>query len=142
MLQSALRKLVRAGYLKASELSDNLQFQLWAREPDKVRDEARFCLDFELPIVDRDDPSVSGRIVDLATRGVGVVGIPCQVHDRKRFEVFHEEFFQIDRFSFEAECRWTKKKRGAGEILSGYRITRIRNRDLEELHKLIHLLTL
>jgi hypothetical protein len=142
MLQSALKKLVHAKKLSPSELSGDLSYQYRAESPEKVRGEARFCLDFDLPIFEKGYHEIRGRIVDISERGVGVVGPSARVGEIRHFVVHHEDFFEIEPFSFEAECRWTKGEQDRLESLSGYRIIRISDKDLDELRKLIRLLGL
>lgn len=142
MLQQTLRKLVDAKWLRPSDLRGDLYYQYCAEVPEHVREQVRFCLDFELEMYEKDRPEIRGRIIDIAEGGVGVIGMPAKVREIRTFVIYHEDFFEIDAFSFEAECRWVKGDRNGPEYVSGHRITAISEKDLEELRKLIHLLTM
>lgn len=109
--------------------------------PASLREVERCYLDFELPIVDTGPPEVDGIVRDLTEKGAGIAGIPSQPGDVKTFLVLHDEFVLIEPFMFEARCRWVNRNEPDNDILAGFQITHISEKDLKELRKLIHLVS-
>jgi hypothetical protein len=142
MLRNALKKLIQANKLYASELSNELCGYLRSVPPERMREQARLCLDFELHLSLKGFTESCGTILDISEKGLGVKGYAAKVSDVVWFEISHEDFIEIAPFSFEAECRWTKTEADPRDSLSGFRITDISDKDAEELRKLIQLLTL
>lgn len=106
-----------------------------------VRESERCYLDFELPIVDTGPPEIDGIVRDLSEKGVGIAGVPAQLGDVKTFLVFHDELVLVEPFMFEARCRWVARKEPRNEVVTGFQITHISEKDREELRKLIRLVT-
>ena len=96
----------------------------------------------QLPIYDVDDPTVEGRVQDLSEKGVQVSGILTEVDQRKTFFIQANEFAAGNRFSFEAECRWVRPSSDDDSCVSGFEITGISDKDLEELRAAIEFLAL
>ncbi len=96
----------------------------------------------QLPIYDVDDPTVEGRVQDLSEKGVQVSGILTEVDQRKTFFIQANEFAAVNPFSFEAECRWVQPSSDDDLCVSGFEITWISDKDLEELRSAIELLAL
>lgn len=142
MLRNALKKLIQANKLYASELSNELCGYLRSVPPERMREQARLCLDFELHLSLKGFTESCGTILDISEKGLGVKGYSTRVSDVVSFQISHEDFIEIAPFSFEAECRWTKTEDDPRDSLSGFRITAISDKDAEELRKLIQLLTL
>jgi hypothetical protein len=96
----------------------------------------------QLPIYDVDDPTVEGLVQDLSEKGVQVSGILTEVDQRKTFFIQANEFAAVNPFSFEAECRWVRTSSGDDQCVSGFEITWISDKDLEELRSAIELLAI
>jgi len=104
------------------------------------REQERYFIDFELPIVEIGPPEIDGKVRDITEKGVGTIGIPSKVDEVKRFLVLHDEFVLIEPFMFEAQCRWARIA-ADGEHFAGYQIIGIAEKDLRDLRQLIHLVT-
>lgn len=76
------------------------------------------------------DPDKRGIVRDISDKGVGTVGLETEVDATDTFTVVEHEFAL---FSFEAKCRWARKPAGNGEFLAGLEITRISEKDRQEL---------
>ena len=133
--------LRQQGAITSQELRSYRSSPLDTHEPNNLRLAKRCYLDFELPIVDTGPPERDGIVRDITEKGVGIIGIPAQVGDVKTFLVLHDEFVLLEPFMFEAKCRWATMKEPRGEHFSGFQITRISDKDLAEMRKLIHLVT-
>ena len=140
-LQKAVEVLLEHKSISPDQLRHDLEEKTHETLPAALREVERCYLDFELPIVDTGPPEVDGTVRDLTEKGAGVVGIPAQPGDVKTFLVLHDEFVLIEPFMFEARCRWVNKKEPDEEIVAGFQITHIAEKDLNELRKLIHLVS-
>ncbi len=141
-LQKTLRKLVQTKRIAIEDFSEDLKFYYHAEDPEKVRNDKRLYLDFELPVFKKGSPDFWGVIVDISEGGIGVKGQAPQVNHRMSLEIHHEDFFEIEAVSFEAECQWSLEQEDPTENRSGFRIIGISDKDRVELRKLIRLLTL
>jgi uncharacterized protein (DUF433 family) len=133
--------LVRNKALSYDDISDDLAELSASTGPRDQREAERCYLDFELPIVDMGPPEIDGTVRDLTEKGIGLVGIPSSVGENKTFFVLPEEFAFIESFMFEAVCRWVARNEPGGEFVSGFQITKIADKDLAELRKLIQAVT-
>jgi hypothetical protein len=141
-LQVALDKLLQAKVLLASELPGELSLRRSADSPEEVRTMGRSYLDFDLPIIEKGPVEIEGRVRDITEKGLGVIGIPGQVGEVKTFLIRHDNFVLINPFLFQAECRWIKEGDPQGKSLAGFLVTEILPEDLEELRKLVRIVTL
>ncbi len=78
-----------------------------------------------------------GNIGDLSETGLSVEGTEAKVNEIRTFLVLADEFEGIDSFEFEAVCRWVKNEDHGGHSDAGFEITRISEKDLAELRKVI-----
>ena len=108
----------------------------------ELREEERYALDFDIPSYNTAFPETHGRVRDVSENGIGLFGVKAKEGDLTNIVVLGDTFGFVGPFEFEAECRWTKTDGASGEFLSGFLITDITDWDLEELKKLIRLLTL
>ena len=141
-LVSAYRKLVDAGILQPEEVPTGLERDDEVEVVEDLREEARCYLDFELPVIDVGSSEVEGRVRDITVKGLGVIGIPAEVNERKTFMVYHERFALIRPFLIEATCRWAKKEEQNGRYIAGFEITNTTEKDLEQLRKLVRIISL
>jgi len=140
-LVSAYRKLVDAGILEPEEAPENLERDE-VEVVEELRQEARCYLDFELPVIDVGSSDVQGRIRDITVGGLGVIGVPAEVDEVKTFMVYHEKFALIKPFLIEARCRWAKREGQNGHCVAGFEITNMSEKDLEQLRKLVKIISL
>lgn len=108
----------------------------------ELRELERYRLDFDIPVYRSGVPDIHGRVRDVNERGVGIAGIRAREGERSRLVVLGDSYGFVGTFEFEAECRWSGMDNATGERTSGFLITDISEWDMEELRKLIRLLTL
>ncbi|MCA1961304.1 MAG: hypothetical protein LDL33_10975 [Desulfomonile sp.] len=133
-LQMAFEQLINMKLLKDHELYGR---SVSTRESLGL---PRHYLVVKVPI--RDVKSgVVGTIRDITEKNMGILGIGGTLGEIKTFEIVPEGFDQVHSFLFNAKCRWTKRDEH-GDYLSGYEITSISEEGLEQLRKLIGLVTL
>lgn len=99
---------------------------------------------FPIPIYDANNSKISGMLRDLNERGVGITGIETSVGENRKFVILGDEFVAVefDRFTFDAVCRWVRIENDEGPYVSGFEITAIEDKDMQELKKLIMSLSL
>jgi hypothetical protein len=61
---------------------------------------------------------------------------------RKTLVVMGDEFGEFSSFEFEGYCRWGFTDAEDGTSLTGFAISKISEKDMEELRKLVRLVTL
>ncbi len=91
-------------------------------------------------IYERKDLQNKGRVNDITEKGLGVVGLKVVVGEIKSFVIVADEFVDLDPFSFDAVCRWVNLEE-SGEYASGFEVLKMTDRALQDLRKLIALLT-
>lgn len=107
-----------------------------------LREEERYALDFDIPAYNTAFPERHGRVRDVSEKGVGLVGVKAAEGDLTHIVVLGDTFGFVGPFEFGAECRWSRTDSLSSEPIAGFLITEIADWDMEELRKLIHLLTL
>lgn len=140
-LRKAQKKLVETGFLQMQEVPEDLSSDMVGVFEDLRRFE-RHYLDFDLPIIDANDPEHEGKVRDITETGVGVVGIPSKVDETKTFLIMHKRFFLIKPFLFEATCKWVRRSESAGDLVAGFRITNTPEDDKQQLKKLVRIVRL
>ncbi len=140
-LESAYRKLVEVGILKPDEIPQSLDREK-DEAVDELREEVRCFLDFELPVIDVGAVDTQGRVRDITVKGLGVIGIPAEVNELKTLMVYHEKFALIKPFLIEATCRWVKRESENGHYIAGFEITNTSEKDLQQLRKLVKIISL
>lgn len=141
-LKKVLQQLSDTKMIHVSELPVELLSFFREAIPSDTRREERHCLDFELPVWESLYPEIKGRVLDITERGIGILGLPTAIDEEKELVIYSEEFLEIEPFALHAQCRWVKRAEGSGEYVSGFQVSKIHEHDLEELRKLIQLLTL
>lgn len=141
-LQTILKKLVGAGTVDMDELGLELYLRLEAAAPDNIRQVERVYLDFDVTVFDKARPCSPGLLRDVSEKGVGLKGIPARIGEIKTLMIVGDALGQLTSFEFEAKCRWTTADEEHGELLSGFEITLIQPRALNQLKKLVKLATL
>ena len=92
-------------------------------------------------IHERINPKVIGRIRDLSEVGVGVRGLEAMVGELKNLVVVPDEFLEIEPFSFEAKCRWSRVGDQGKTCNAGFEITDISESSFIQLQELLQLMT-
>jgi hypothetical protein len=140
-LQRVFNKLVDSGSAMAADLSGRSMSCDDSVTLQNVRGSVRALPILSIDIHERDNPQIIGRIRDLSEVGVGVRGIEAQVGELKILVVVPDEFLEVEPFSFEAKCRWSRMG-GRGKICNaGFEITDISADNYIQLLELLQLMT-
>jgi hypothetical protein len=107
----------------------------------KIRQLPRHYTVIPVAIYDVSNPEVKGQVRDITRKGVGVERIASRMYEIKTLVISVDDYDGISPFGFQAECRWTELDHRSGEYLAGFEITKISDRSLQELLKLIRELT-
>lgn len=91
---------------------------------------------YRVPILEQCDLDSRGHVFNITDRGVGIEGIEAEVAENKSLIIIANEFEDIDPIVFRAECKWAENETG-GLTRSGFEITEISERNLNELRKLL-----
>jgi len=112
--------------------------------PDYIatRELVRHEVDFDLPVYEASRPDMHGMVQDVSEEGLGLAGIQANVGDVKTLVVMGDEFGEFSSFEFQGYCRWGFTDAEDGTSLTGFAISKISKSDLEELRKLVRLVTL
>jgi uncharacterized protein (DUF433 family) len=140
-LQKVLQQLVDTKMVNVSELPRELLSFFRTEAPADIRREQRHCIDFDLPVWEAQYPHIKGQVLDITERGIGILGLPAAISEVKALVIYSDEFLEIEPFTMVAVCRWVKRAEDTGEYVSGFQVSKIHEEDLEELRKLIGLLT-
>lgn len=141
-LHLVFKKLLDLKAIDADSLFGIASSRLESVDRRDLREEERYALDFDIPAYNTACPEIHGRIRDVSENGVGLVGVQAAEGDRTHIVILGDTFGFVGPFELEAECRWVKMDDASGEYLAGFLITDVADWDLEELKKLIRLLTL
>jgi uncharacterized protein (DUF433 family) len=101
----------------------------------------RHHVDFELPVYEASKPDVLGIVRDVSEEGVGLAGIEATAGDVKRLVILGDEFGEFSSFEFEGYCRWAFEDEDRGTCVTGFGITKIADKDMKELKKLVRVIT-
>ena len=84
---------------------------------------------------------MEGWITDITEEGLQLTGMPAEVGQSRSLLIRADEFHDIFPFAFDAKCKWVHTD-DVNETLVGFEIVDISETGLEELRKLIQLLTI
>ncbi len=129
--------LISSGTITWQEIYDKSCSTYEDLAPDKPRGAKRYPVSFDCNIYEAGNQGVLGKVRDISYKGVGVLGIQAKVGDTKTLVVPGDEFGEFAAFTFDAECRWTKKD-PAGEFVAGFQISYISIGNLKEFQLLLH----
>ena len=107
----------------------------------KIRQLPRHYTVMPVTIHDVSNPEVKGLVQDITGKGVGVERIASRIYEIKTLVISVDDYDGIVPFGFQAQCRWAELDHKSGEYLAGFEITKISDRSLQELLKLIRELT-
>ncbi len=140
-LKSIFQKLMDAGSLRENELEERIPSDRLKTYGEKPRDLHRNYVFVKLPIYELENLLHEGEVVDITEGGIQVLGIESKVGEKKGFLIQADYFADVFPFSFEAECKWAAQEKD-GRWRAGYKILSITDQGLEELRKLIRMLSL
>jgi uncharacterized protein (DUF433 family) len=140
-LQALVTLFVDAGVVSRDDLYGEMRLEDDTVVPDEIRAFERYYLDFETPVYEASHPEIYGKVLDITEFGVGLIGIEAVIDETKHLVILGDPFGEAAPFEFEAKCRWVNRQED-GSCVAGFQITKIAERDMEELRKLIHLVTI
>ncbi len=105
-----------------------------------TREFVRHEVDFEIRVYETSRPEVDGLVRDISEEGVGVVGIDANLGDVKTLVILGDEFGEFSSFEFEGYCRWCFADEAQGTSVTGFAISKISEKDMQELRKLVRLI--
>ncbi len=136
-LRRTLQELIATGVLKKDRVYRRPIFCDYAMDRHEDRQFPRHYLTRPLPIHEADNPQNRGWLTDITEVGLGARGIEVETGQTKTLTVFPEDFRETQLISMVASCVWAGKGHPKKQPVSGFRITEISDRDLEEIRKLI-----
>ena len=137
-LQSVFQKLIEAGVVTETELEDRVPFSQLTADLSKVRDLPRNYTVFRVPIYDAMHDRLLGRVVDVTEKGLKVIGQKVEAGTKMHLIVQCPDLLDFVPIEFEAICRWSKSEE-EGSFAGGFEITKIEERHLSELRKMIEM---
>jgi hypothetical protein len=141
-LESAFLKLVSGGLLSVREIYGDRSAGEDTVIIDDTRSLPRFYLTVTIPIYEASEPNVVGRVDNVSERGLGVSGIQARIGETKSFVVPTAKLLKgIENIWFEARCIWVEPNRDTQLFASGYQITKILPDAMNNLRKLIKVVT-
>jgi len=140
-LKSIFQKLIDSGSLQPSELEQRIPPERLETYGEKPRNLHRNYVFVKLPIYELENLLHEGEVVDITEGGLQVIGIESKVGEKKGFLIQADYFADVFPFSFEAECKWATREKD-GRCRAGFKILSISEKGLEELRKLIRMLSL
>ncbi len=142
-LQGIFTKLVKAKAILPEELFDRAP--LLADDSvtvESIRMDPREKLEITIHVSDAADSKQKGILRDLSLAGVGVRGIETRKGEVRTLVVTASSLFPVDSFSFEALCRWVRRRRSDGTIDAGFEITNISGEAKKQLKTIIRTMNL
>jgi hypothetical protein len=104
---------------------------------DKIRFFRRHRVDLPVVICDVNNPAVRGEVRDVSEKGIGVQKMDTKVDEVKNLLVLANEYFSINPFVFEAQCRWTSPTTDERHLLAGFEIIKISEESSKSLGRFI-----
>lgn len=104
---------------------------------DKIRFFRRHKVDLPVAICDANNPAARGEVRDVSEKGIGVQKMDTKVGEIKNLLVLADEYFSINPFVFEAQCRWTSPTTDERHLLAGFEIIKISEESSKSLGKFI-----
>ncbi len=103
----------------------------------RIRFLRRHRMALSVLIYDAQDPTIRGEVRDVSEKGIGVQKMDTKVDETKNLVVLANEYFSIDPFGFEAQCRWTSPTTDDRHPLAGFEIIKISGESLKSLGRFI-----
>ena len=134
-------QLVDAGVIEAYEIPQMRSLHCSLIKAEAIRALDRYYLDFDLPVYEDRRPETKGKVRDITLEGIGVSGLKAVVGETKKLVVPRVQVGGYEPFEFQAVCRWSKDKPVADDCQAGFEITSIAESDLQQLSRLIGMVT-
>ena len=141
-LNKIFRKLLDHKAMTPDELSPRIASYSDLDSLDYLRESTPKELVCLVPIYKEDQQDIRGRVCELTETSIGVSGLDTTVGETRKFVIPADEFFSIPAFSFDAICRWVEGGNESTELVAGYEITRISDKNYQQRKQLIRLIKL
>ena len=103
----------------------------------KFRSLRRHKIDLPVVIYDSKNPTIRGEVRDISEKGIRIQKMDTKLDEIKSLVVLANEYFSIEPFGFQAQCRWTSPARDEAGMLAGFEIINISEESLKSLVKFI-----
>jgi uncharacterized protein (DUF433 family) len=104
---------------------------------ENMRELPRHHLAMAVDIYESKHPEIKGLLSDVTEKGIGITGMAARIGETKTFVIPAGDFIETDPILLEARCQWAEEERETGEWLAGFEITRISEKCLDDLRRLI-----
>lgn len=140
-LQSVFMKLLEAQAVTDEDLKNRMQFydDTGTLDFENLQFASGQSLTCLVTVFDHSNPEIRGSICEIQENGFMIDGIESTTGDIKKFVVAANDFFQIDSFTLEAVCKWSRNESPDDSRVSAYEITDISKEDRGKLVELVRL---
>ncbi len=104
---------------------------------ENMRELPRHHLAMAVEIYETKSPEINGMLSDVTEKGIGITGMAARIGETKTLVIPAGDFIEADPILIEARCQWAEKDKDSGEWLAGFQITRISEKCLDDLRRLI-----
>jgi uncharacterized protein (DUF433 family) len=104
---------------------------------ENMRELPRHYLAIAVEIWESKRPGIRGRLSNVTEKGIATTGMSAEIGESKTLVIPAGAFIEADPILFEAECRWARGEEETGEWVAGFEITKISEKCLEGLRRLI-----
>ncbi len=136
-LRRVFQTLIEAKVISSEELygtSPSAQDTVFV---ENMRELPRHHLAMAVDIYEAKRPELKGMLSDVTEKGVGITGMAARIGETKTLVIPAGDFIEAHPILIEARCQWTEKDKDSGEWLAGFQITRISEKCLDDLRRLI-----
>jgi len=142
MLEKIFKKLQSANMITARDLVGRMLSPRQGVGHDSVRQGARCYTIMRLPITDLENLGADCYVKELTEKGLLILNLSTNVGEKKNFLIPASDFADVQPFSFEAECRWTRAQTDTERQAAGFEITRISDEGLQQLREFVQSATI
>ena len=102
-----------------------------------IRELPRHYLAIAVDIYEVKRPEIKDILSNVTEKGLGIIGMSAGIGEIKTLVIPAGDFIESDPILLEAQCRWAEEEKDTGEWLAGFKITRISDKSLDDLRRLI-----
>ncbi len=135
-LQFILRQLSDAANANPGQFYGRSEQDQHAEDTSGIRILTRSDMMCPLRLQDEKNPKNQGTVRDISPKGLGTKGFETKLGQVRALVICADEFFEMDRFAFEAVCRWVKTDPSDGECVAGFEISKISETSAKRLLEL------
>jgi len=104
---------------------------------ENMRELPRHYLAIAVDIYESVHPESRGLLSNITEKGMAITGMAARIGETKILVIPSGDFIEADSIALEARCQWAEEERDTGEGLAGFQITRISEKCLDDLRRLI-----